>query len=211
VGTSQYLSPEQASGQRRISDASDQYALGVVMYECVTQRTPQQGEAMYSLLRNVAEGRRVPLRKLRADLPPGLEAIIERAMGVRPKDRFVSAYELGRALFPFASAEGQRQFDDYYRASPEPERPSRSQPERKRVDTPARPNVADTVEQAEKPPAPWSQRETRTSSPRDRVRRSSTDLASEPERPSRKLFYSVAIGAVLAVVALGALGFALRP
>jgi len=47
VGTSQYLSPEQAGGARHLTQASDQYSLGVVMYECATQRTPQQGEPIY--------------------------------------------------------------------------------------------------------------------------------------------------------------------
>jgi serine/threonine protein kinase len=66
------------------------------MYECVTQQTPQRGEPIYSLLRNVTEGRHRPPRELRPDLPPALEAIIERAMSVRPKDRFASVHELGQ-------------------------------------------------------------------------------------------------------------------
>jgi len=82
VGTSQYLSPEQAAGLRHVTEASDQYSLGVVIYECVTRQTPQRGEPIYSLLRNVTDGRHTPPRELRADLPPALEALIERDYAV---------------------------------------------------------------------------------------------------------------------------------
>lgn len=214
VGTSQYLSPEQATGQRHVSDASDQYSLGVVMYECVTQRTPQHGLAIYDLLRAVAEGRYPRLSELRPDLPAPLAAIIERAMNVRPRDRFPSVHELGRALFPLAGAESQRPFDDYYHACAGPSRPTPSRREAKSTD--ALPSVppAATLRQPEPPVPTWQARATRTSTRKSRSRRSRPDgaaLAQGSARPSgsRALAYSVAIGAVLAAVVLGVLLLAL--
>jgi serine/threonine protein kinase len=114
VGTSQYLSPEQAAGLRYVTEQSDQYSLGVVMYECVTGQTPHRGQSIYVLLRQVAEGVHEPPRSLRPNLPSELEAIIERAMCVEPRDRFPSVQDLGGALFPFASPDAQRRFDDFY-------------------------------------------------------------------------------------------------
>jgi serine/threonine protein kinase len=215
VGTSQYLSPEQATGQRHVSEASDQYSLGVVMYECVTQRTPQHGLAMYDLLRAVAEGRHPPVSELRPDLPAPLAAIIERAMSVRPRDRFPSVHELGRALFPFAGAESQRPFEDYYQTCAEPGRPTPPRPAATSAEAlPSMPPAA-TLRQPEASVPAWQARATRTSTRMNRSRRSSPArkiLAQGSSRPSssRALAYSVAVGAVLAAVVLGVLLLALR-
>jgi serine/threonine-protein kinase len=114
IGTSQYLSPEHASANRQVDARSDLYSLGVVIYEAVTQRTPHQDEPVYQLLKNVIEGRWQPPHVYRPDLLPAFEAIILRAMQLRPEDRFPSAFEMGRALFPFASSRVKRQFDEYY-------------------------------------------------------------------------------------------------
>jgi len=199
VGTSQYLSPEQAQGLRLVNKASDQYSLGVVMYECVTGQTPQQGEPIYTLLRNVSEGRHRPPQLLRPDLPPDLEAIIERAMAVKATDRFPSVYALGCALLPFASAEGRRQFDDFY------ERPEgvRKQGGRAGGGMPSGP-APTTLRLPSEPPLTWQSRTTRTSAlPPGR---GSSALAGK-HGPSRALFWSVLIGVLLAMGMLVGLGF----
>jgi serine/threonine-protein kinase len=218
VGTSQYLSPEQAAGLRHVNEASDQYSLGVVMYECVTQRTPHQGLPIHSLLRNVTGGQHVPPHELRPDLPAALEAVIERAMSVQPKDRFRSVHDLGRALFPFASAEGQRRFEDYYRADPEVLRPSQSTRART---TPAAAPVAEagaTERQPAEPLAPWQARATRTSLRRTGAgKRAGAGLGAGPRAASalapgsRKVLYSVIVGVGVAVIILAVLGITLRP
>ena len=206
VGTSQYLSPEQAAGLRHVNESSDQYSLGVVMYECVTQHTPHQGLPIHSLLRNVTHGHHASPRELRADLPAQLDAIIERAMSLRPKDRYRSTHELGRAIFPFASSEVQRQFDDYYRSDPEAGSPLRSRWEGKKAATAPARDAAATELQPGQPLATWQARTTRTV-----VRAAGPGRASGSGWRSRKLVCSVAIGAVLAVVVLGVLVLALRP
>jgi serine/threonine protein kinase len=210
VGTSQYLSPEQAAGLRHVTEQSDQYSLGVVMYECVTQQTPQRGLPIYSLLRNVTEGLHAPPRELRTDLPPTLEAIIERAMSVRPKDRFPSVHELGRALFPLASAEGQRQFDDFYnRADPDGKWPESSG--WRRQGTAAEARIAATQALPREPVPTWQQRATRTSARAGKRRSGSSSTSGASAGRSRVVLYSIAVGAVLAVATLVVIGFAIRP
>lgn len=212
VGTSQYLSPEQAAGLRHVTEHSDQYSLGVVMYECVTRRTPQRGLPIYSLLRNVTEGRHAPPGALRADLSPAFEAIIERAMSVRPKDRYPSVHELGRALLPLASAEAQRQFDDFYnRADVEEKSPKSFGWRHQHADADAR--AAATRPLPRDPVPTWQKRTTHTSARPDRRKSRSGPVSNAKDGPSgrsRTLLYSLALGAILAVAALAAVGFAVR-
>ena len=212
VGTSQYLSPEQAAGLRHVTEQSDQYSLGVVLYECVTQQTPQRGEPIYSLLRNVTDGRHRLPRELRADLPPALEAIIERAMSVKPKDRFASVHELGQALFPFASDESQRDFDDFYnRPDNETKWPGSSGWQRQGADADGR--AAATQSLPRDPVPTWQQRTTHTSAHSAKRRIRSAPTTAGPEAPAgrtRALLYSLALGAVLALATLVVVGLALR-
>jgi serine/threonine-protein kinase len=211
VGTSQYLSPEQAAGLRHVSEASDQYSLGVVMYECATQRTPQQGLPIHSLLRNVTQGSHLPPHELRPDLPVAIEALIERAMSVRPKDRFRSVHEFGRAIFPFASADGQRQLDDYYRSDPVGSWPERANARRQRAGSGTEPDAPPTLRQPDAPPPAWQARTTRTSARRHRSVSGPAEAPATPAARSRGVLYSVAIGAVLAAAALAILLLLLRP
>jgi serine/threonine protein kinase len=217
VGTSQYMSPEQASGARSISVLSDQYSLGVVMYECVTQQTPQRGQPIYTLLRNIAEGRHTLPRELRRDLPPALEAIIERAMRVRPKDRFPSVVELARSLFPFASLEGKRQFADFCGPGRAPCPSDESLPwQGSGASSGAL--LAPTERMEAEPPRPWQQGATRTSlrpgarAGRPRSGMAAVDEGDAPAGPSkmRRLVVSVALGAALAAATLLAIGLAAR-
>ena len=199
VGTSQYLSPEQAAGFRYVTEQSDQYSLGVVMYECVTGQTPHRGQAIYMLLRRVAEGVHEPPRVLRPDLPREMEAIIERAMCVEPRDRFPSVQDLGRALFPFASQDVQRRFDDFYHRVDENRWPE-SSGWRKPATT------ARTVFLPRKPVPTWQRRTTHTSSRPVRARShrglpasASADAASRRGWPYALLALLLVAGAVAVV------------
>jgi eukaryotic-like serine/threonine-protein kinase len=218
VGTSQYMSPEQASGNRHVEPHSDQYSLGVVMYECATQKTPQGGEPIYSLLRNIVEGCHRPPRELRTDLPPALEAVIDHAMRVRPKDRFPSVRELARALYPFASAEGKRRYADFCGPLPAVDRSVEASSQSGLRALPEG-GLAKTQPQPREPPRAWQRQTTRTSQrPAGRARRRSQsepavhDMGRLPARTTaaRRLLVSIALGAALALAALLALGFFAR-
>lgn len=100
-GTPHYMSREQARGGP--TDArTDQYSLGVILYEGVTGRLPRDSANPIELLHAVAyDSFRPPSDYF--EIPPGLEAVILRAMAADPADRFESMRELAVALLPYAS------------------------------------------------------------------------------------------------------------
>ncbi|MDB4931785.1 MAG: putative serine/threonine-protein kinase pknH, partial [Myxococcaceae bacterium] len=104
LGTPYYMSPEQAQGANRVDARSDQYALGVILYECATGQKPFDAEALFALLKRVVEGDAPAPRSLRAELPAAFERMIVRAMRVEPGDRFSSVEALAAELVTFAGA-----------------------------------------------------------------------------------------------------------
>jgi serine/threonine-protein kinase len=97
MGTAQYLSPEQAQGQR-VDARSDLYSIGIMLYELLTARVPFGGESAVSIaLKHVSEP--APLvSDLRPDIHPELDAIVARALVKDPNGRFQSAEEFVLAL-----------------------------------------------------------------------------------------------------------------
>ncbi len=92
LGTSEYIAPEQARGQR-VDAQTDVYSLGVVLYELLAARVPFQGENFVAIaLRHVNEPAPSVL-ELRPDCPPRVGLAIERAMAKRPEQRFGSMSE----------------------------------------------------------------------------------------------------------------------
>jgi serine/threonine protein kinase len=113
LGTPQYLAPEQIDG--KVGPASDQYALGVLLYVCLTLRLPYEDHENRDLLRAIETGKFEAPRALRPELPPELEEILLRAMHVSPSDRFESVYALGQRLWKLASPRAQEEWRSYYR------------------------------------------------------------------------------------------------
>jgi eukaryotic-like serine/threonine-protein kinase len=104
MGTPAYLSPEQIEGARTVSAASDQYALGIILYQCVTGRPAFSSEdAVTKLFGDILKGNRTPAGELRFDLPEGFQQIIDRATSRDPAARFPSVRAMGKALLAFAS------------------------------------------------------------------------------------------------------------
>ncbi len=102
LGTPEYMSPEQARGERVIDDRSDQYSLGVILYECATGSLPIPQGAPFAVLSRVVAGQFPRPRAVRPELAEAFEAIILRAMALRPEERFPSVRALGRELLAFA-------------------------------------------------------------------------------------------------------------
>lgn len=94
VGTPEYMSPEQARGER-IDLRSDVYALGIVVFELFTGRVPFKGDSAVALLyRQVHEP--PPLDD--PSLPPAAVPVLRRALAKDPSERYASVRELAGAL-----------------------------------------------------------------------------------------------------------------
>jgi serine/threonine-protein kinase len=98
-GTPAYMSPEQAKGKGEVDHRADLWALGCIVYECLTGQTVwsvDQGVAM--ILAQIASAPLPRPNKLRPDLPPAFEAWFLRALDRDPDKRFQTARELADAL-----------------------------------------------------------------------------------------------------------------
>lgn len=85
-----YMSPEQARG-RPLTAATDLFSLGVVLWELLTGKRLFAGETDAETLDNVMRCEIPQLSELRPDVPPGLAALLRRALAREPHDRFPSA------------------------------------------------------------------------------------------------------------------------
>jgi eukaryotic-like serine/threonine-protein kinase len=97
LGTPLYLSPEQAQGLP-LTPASDIYALGVVLYELISGRTPFESPNPMRVVMAHVQDQPPPLRPLRPELPSAVETVVQRALAKDPAQRFGSAGELARAF-----------------------------------------------------------------------------------------------------------------
>ncbi|GHO92583.1 hypothetical protein KSF_026310 [Reticulibacter mediterranei] len=97
LGTVQYYAPEQAQGEI-VSPAADVYALGIVMYEMLTGRTPFDGDTPVAVAMQHIQDAPMPPRQLNPNIPPALEDIILRCLEKVPEMRFADGSVLARAL-----------------------------------------------------------------------------------------------------------------
>ena len=105
LGTPNYMAPEQAEGRVDEIDArADLFALGVILYECLTGRVAFDGDTGMSTLYKICHHEPPPLRSLAPHVPPAVVACVARAMAKRREARFADAGELSDA---FTAALGQ--------------------------------------------------------------------------------------------------------
>jgi serine/threonine-protein kinase len=98
IGTPQYMSPEQAMGDRDLDARSDIYSLGAVLYEMLAGDPPFLGSTAQAIVAKVITEKPTPLTAARDTVSPALAATVHRALAKLPADRFASAAELGEAL-----------------------------------------------------------------------------------------------------------------
>ncbi|MGP3962699.1 serine/threonine protein kinase [Nonomuraea sp. 3N208] len=97
IGTPRYMSPEQIN-KEHIDGRCDQYALACVVYEALSARLPFQRENDIALLWAHLAEQPTPLSQLRPDLPPQIDAVMNRALAKSPEQRYATCTEFVSAL-----------------------------------------------------------------------------------------------------------------
>ena len=97
LGTADYLSPEQARGER-LTGSSDLYSLGVVLFEMLTGRLPFVAASAIAVAMLHSSSKPPLLRQFNTNIPLSVEQIVLKTLDKNPKDRFKSALEMERIL-----------------------------------------------------------------------------------------------------------------
>ena len=98
LGTPQYMSPEQATGDRGVDARSDVYSLASVLYEMLAGEPPVTGGSAQAMIAKLMTEKPTRLRVLRDTLPDGVDEAVAKALSKTPADRFASAGDFVRAL-----------------------------------------------------------------------------------------------------------------
>jgi len=97
MGTTNYMSPEQARG-RQVDSKSDIFSLGVVLYEMVTGELPFSRETALDTMHAIVFEEAKPVTAVRRNLPAQIHQIISRCLRKRPEDRYPDASRLADDL-----------------------------------------------------------------------------------------------------------------
>ena len=108
IGTPQYMSPEQASGERDVDGRSDVYALGCVTYEMLAGEPPYTGPNVQAIIAQVLTQPVRSLRETRETVPRSVEYAVGKALAKLPADRWATAQQYAVALTDSRWSEGGR-------------------------------------------------------------------------------------------------------
>ncbi len=101
-GTPAYMSPEQARSEK-VTSFSDQYSLGVILYELLTGRLPSYGASVQKTIESIVSQPVVSARSINPDIPSGLDKICSRVLAKLPEDRFETTGQFASALANYLS------------------------------------------------------------------------------------------------------------
>jgi tRNA A-37 threonylcarbamoyl transferase component Bud32 len=94
LGTPFYMAPEQAKDFSRVDKRSDIYSLGVTLFRMITGKVPFDGRTPIEVMIKVIAGKRQRLSELREEVPPAVEAIVDRMISCEPEDRYQDVSEV---------------------------------------------------------------------------------------------------------------------
>lgn len=97
IGSPKYMSPEQLS-EEHVTNRSDLFSLGVVMYELLTGRHPFEAENFSRLVNLILNENPPPMKDFRSDVPDVLEKIVRKALQKIPEDRYQMGLDLATDL-----------------------------------------------------------------------------------------------------------------
>ncbi len=98
LGTPHYMSPEQATAEKDLTNRSDIYSLGCVLYEMLTGEPPHIGGSAQQIIMKIVTDTPRPVTELRKSVPPNVTAAVAKALERLAADRFESAAKFGAAL-----------------------------------------------------------------------------------------------------------------
>jgi len=98
LGTPHYMSPEQATAEKELTNRSDIYSLGCVLYEMLTGSPPHVGATAQQIVMKIVMDEARPVTELRKSVPPNVAAAASKALEKLPADRFESAKAFADAL-----------------------------------------------------------------------------------------------------------------
>jgi len=98
LGTPHYMSPEQATAEKELTNRSDIYALGCVLYEMLTGSPPHVGVTAQQIVMKIVMDVARPVIELRKSVPANVAAAVSKALEKLPADRFESAKAFSDAL-----------------------------------------------------------------------------------------------------------------
>ncbi|WP_437566842.1 serine/threonine-protein kinase [Sorangium sp. So ce542] len=204
LGSPYYMSPEQMISSKDVDARSDLWALGVLLYELIAGKTPFHADSLAEFYGRILAARPTPLRERRSDVPPELDAVIQRCLTHDREQRWSDVAAFAGALAPHAPA----------RARGYPERVSRvltlqrlsssgsrDEPGARPMEPPPPPASADAAKATAPLPPNCVEETAHTLSPPRSTSSSHELLGAKPRRRALLLF----AGALVAGAALAAL------